>query len=274
MKIKKEYTFTNNRQIWRIIPTQTDKLIIEERDTERREVFFNCIKIDSGKKIFKNLQLDEKYWIGIEAVYNDVIFFHEFLKPDMPGHKGIISFDINSQKILWRNDDYIFLFVYDDKIFCYQLKFEGRNFYTLNFKTGELIDEMGEDADPINELREKNISDSMTEGCLFPEPFISSSVEDDRIKNLLRNYKEERVIIGNIEYICLKNLILFNFHEVAENGMLRNFFKAIDIDSGNIIFEEVLNAETKAFVPDSFFLKGNFVFLLKNKVKVVVCSLG
>ena len=273
MKIKKEYTYTNNRQIWRIIPTQTGKLIIEERDTEKRVAFFNCIKIVSGKKIFKDIQLDEKYWIGIETVYKDIIFFHEFLKPDMPGHKGIIGFDINSQQILWRRDDYIFLFVYDDKIFCYELKFEGRNFYTLNFKTGELTNDLGEDASPINELREKNISDNIAEGCLFPELFDVSSGEDERIKNLLQGCKEERVIMGKIEYLRVNNLILFNFHEVVDNGKLRNLFKAIEIDSGNVIFEEVLNDETKAFVPDSFFLKGNLILLLKNKVKVVVCSI-
>jgi hypothetical protein len=272
MKIKKEYTFTNNRQIWRIIPTQTDKLIIEERDTEKREVFFNCIKINSGKKIFRDLQLNEKYWIGIETVYKGIILFHEFVKPDMPGHKGIIAFDINSHQILWQRDDYIFLFVYDDKVFCYELKFEGRNFYTLNFKTGELIDSLGEDASPINELREKNISDNIAEGCLFPEPFDISSGEDERIKNLLQGCKEERVIMGKIEYLRVNNLILFNFHEVVDNGKLRNLFKAIEIDSGNVIFEEVLNDETKAFVPDSFFLKDNLIFLLKNKVKVIVCS--
>ena len=274
MKIKKEYTFTNNRQIWRIIPTQTDKLIVEERDTEKKEAFFNCIEIDSGKKIFKNFQLDEKYWIGIETVYKDIIFFHEFLKPDMPGHKGIIAFNIYSRQILWKTDDYIFLFIYDDKVFCYKLKFEGRNFYTLNFKTGELIKDLGDNAIAVNELRERNISDTPIEDCLFPVPFIPSSDEDQRIKNLLQNYKHGTVITGKIEYIRLNDLILLNFHEVINNGKLRNLFKAIDIESEKVIFEEVLNDETQAFVPDSFFVKGNFIFLLKNKVKLVVCSVG
>ena len=273
MKIKKEYTFTNNRQIWRIIPTQTDKLIIEERDTEKREAYFNCIKIDSGKKIFKDFQLNEKYWMGVETVYKDIIFFHEFLKPDMPGHKGIITFDINTKRIIWRRDDYIFLFIYNDKVYCYQLKFEGRNFYTLDFETGELIDNLGEDAAPVNKLREKNILNNNIKGCLFPEPFIASSGEDDRIKNLLQNYKSEHVIVGNVEYLLVKNLILFNFHEVTESGRLRNLFKAIEIDYGKVIFEEVLNDDTKTFVPDSFFLKDDLIFLLKNKTKVVVCSI-
>ena len=45
MKIKKKYSFKNKRQIWRLLPTTTDKLVIEDRDTQNKEVFFNCIDI-------------------------------------------------------------------------------------------------------------------------------------------------------------------------------------------------------------------------------------
>jgi len=80
MNLKKKYIHNNNRQIFRLIPTDTDKIIIEERDTNEKQAYFNCLHIESGKKILKNLQLDEKFWVGIEAVYNDVIFFHKFQK--------------------------------------------------------------------------------------------------------------------------------------------------------------------------------------------------
>jgi hypothetical protein len=38
MKIKKEYRFNNNRQIWRLLPSG-NKLVIEERDINSKEVF-------------------------------------------------------------------------------------------------------------------------------------------------------------------------------------------------------------------------------------------
>ena len=66
MKLKKNYTFNNYRQIWRLIPT-INKLIIEERDQDKNQVFFNCVQLETGKKIFENLQLDEKFWIGIDS---------------------------------------------------------------------------------------------------------------------------------------------------------------------------------------------------------------
>jgi hypothetical protein len=113
MKIKKEYTFTNKQQIWRLLPTTTNKLLIEERDPEFKEVFFSCIDIKTGRKFFNKQMIEEKFWIGVEKVYKDLIFFHKFKKPDMPGKKGIIAFDILKKEILWKNEDLIFLFAYD-----------------------------------------------------------------------------------------------------------------------------------------------------------------
>ena len=52
MEIRKVYTFSNDRQIWRLLPTESDKLVIEERNPETKEVFFNCLDINSGKKYF------------------------------------------------------------------------------------------------------------------------------------------------------------------------------------------------------------------------------
>ena len=76
-KISKTYSFTNKKQIWRLLLTKSDKLIIETRDTENKEVFFTCLDAFTGEPVFKNLQMDEKFWIGIETTYKDIIFFHK-----------------------------------------------------------------------------------------------------------------------------------------------------------------------------------------------------
>ena len=158
MKIKKLYYYSNKKQIWRLLPTQTGKLVIEERDPDTKEVFFTCLDIKTGKKILNDFQLEEKFWVGIEEIYKDIIYFHKFRKPDMPGHLGIIVFDIKTKSILWETDEYIFLFIHNDELYCYKEKFEGRNFYKLDYHSGKLIADLGEDVSEINSLREKNLS--------------------------------------------------------------------------------------------------------------------
>lgn len=273
MVIKHNYSFSNNRQIWRLIPTETDKIIIEERDTENKEVFFNCLHVSSGEKIFSEFQFEEKFWIGIEAVNNDVIYFHSFAKPDMPEHLGIIAFDIKSGTILWEDSDYSFLFIYDYKIYCYKSLFEGRSFFTLDCNTGELIAELGSDVTEINRVRDFASSEQSYKDYIFPQTYYPGDLQDERISKIFSELKNEMVIAGAIEYAVYNEVLFFNFHEVLDNGLLRNILRAFDLRDGNLIMEELLISETKAFVPDSFFFRQNLMFLLEEKNRLVVYEL-
>ena len=273
MVIKHNYSFSNNRQIWRLIPTETGKIIIEERDTNNKEVFFNCLHISTGEKIFSEFQLEEKFWVGIEAVNNDIIYFHRFAKPDMPGHLGIIAFDIKSKTILWENPDYSFLFIDKSKIYCYKSLFEGRSFFALDSNTGELIAELGSDVSEINRLRDVALSKQSYEDYIFPRTYYSDDLPDERISKIFSELKNEKVIAGAIEYAIYDEVLFFNFHEVLDDGLLRNTLKAIDLRDSNLIMEELLISETKAFVPDSFFFLQNLMFLLEEKNMLVVYEL-
>lgn len=267
MKMKKEYQFSRKRQIWRILPTDTGKLVIEERDIQKREAYFNCIELKSGKIILENFQLDEKFWVGIEAVYGDLIFFHKYRKPDMPAHKGIISVDINSGLILWQNPDYNFLFILGGLLYCYKLLFDGKMFYALDYLTGESAQELGTDSSKLNVVKENDKKESKEDDYIFPE-----STAESREALTMGIYEGGSCLSGNIQTAKYGNLIFIHALErTGENT--RNIFKAIDSISRRTIFSEILNKETGRFIPDSFFIKGSQLFLLKEKDTLVVYSL-
>ena len=270
MNLMKKYVHNNKRQIFRLIPTTTDKLIIEERETEKKQAYFNCLKIDSGKKIFKNLQLDEKFWLGIEAIYNDIIFFHRFTKPDMPQHNGIIAFDINDQKVIWQDDYKTFLFIKDEKVYAFLQMFEERKHFALDYKTGGIMEELGNDTVSINNLREDVINSEDFSGYLFPQKFSSAVITNETAKQFMKNLREIHLISGSIEYVLKNDLLLFNFHEIKPDNILKNIFKAVDLSKGKYILEETLNSRTNAFAPDSFFVKDDLLFLLIERTKVGV----
>ena len=270
MKLKKKYTHNNKRQIFRLIPTNTGKIIIEERDTEKKLAFFNCLQIDTGKKIFKHLQLDEKFWLGIEAVYNDVIFFHKFVKPDLPQHNGIVAYDINHKRTIWEDKNRTFLFVKDEKIYAFQQRFEDREFVTLNYLTGEVIDELGIDSDAINLLRTDAINSEDFSIYRFPSSFDINSFGERRENEILSKLREEHIITGGIEYVLMDDLLLFNFHEVNPDNTLKNIFKAVDLSRKKYILEVTLNSRTNAFAPDSFFVKDDLLLLLIERTKLEV----
>jgi hypothetical protein len=270
MKLKKNYKFDNGRQIWRIIPTNSGKLIIEEREPEKKQVYFHCLSIDSGKKILSNFQLDDSFWVGVEAVHGDIIYFHKFAKPDMPKHRGIFAYDILKKEFLWNNPELIFLFLYKDRIYTYSDKFEGRDYYAINPSTGEIVEDVGSNYELINRLRDESIKEEENKGYLFPEVFEADSETDDRVNEFIKALRNDFVVSGKIEYLLKDQLLLISFQEANSKGSLNNLFKAVDLSTGKYILEEVINKETSLFLTDSFFVKDDLLFLLFGKTRLVV----
>jgi hypothetical protein len=270
MKLKKNYRFDNNRQIWRIIPTNEGKLLIEERELENKQTYFHCLFLDSGKKILSDFQLDDKFWVGIEAVQDDIIFFHKFAKPDMPKHRGIFAYDLSKEELVWQNPELIFLFVLDSKIYVYKEKFEGRYYYCLNSINGEILEDIGENYEQINNLRSESIIYGSKDGYLFPETFESDSGDNDPASKFIKALRNDFVISGKVEYIIKNQLLMMSFHKANSKGTLTNLFKAVDLSAGKYILEEVINKETSLFFTDSFFVKDELLFLLFGKTRLVV----
>lgn len=270
MKLKKNYKFDNGRQIWRIIPTNSGKLIIEEREPEKKQVYFHCLSLDSGKKIFTNFQLDDIFWVGIETVKDNIIFFHKFAKPDMPKHRGIFAYDFMKKDFLWKNPELIFLFLLHNNLYAYKEKFEGRDYYAINPSTGEIVEDVGSNYELINKLRDESIKEEENKGYFFPEVFEADSETDDRVNEFIKALRNEFVVSGKIECLLKDQLLLMSFHEANSRGSLNNLFKAVDLSTGKYILEEVINKETSLFLTDSFFVKDDLLFLLFGKTRLVV----
>lgn len=273
MKIKKKYSYSDGNQVWRIKLTDTDKLLIETRDTEKMEAYFHCFHLTNGKTIFTNQQMNEKYWLGIEAIHNDVILFHKFAKPDMPGHKGIFAFDINTQKVFWENENYSYLFILEGKIYSYKEIFEGRMFFTLNIQTGELIEDLGDNPPNINDL--KDIADAEFDytDYKFPE-FHYGTSSNSIIDDMINSETEKLSLVGNIEFVQYGDFLLCNYHSNSNNKGLTNTFVVFNLKNRKRIFKEILNINLNAFAPDSFFVYNNLLVLMKEKTRVVVYELA
>jgi hypothetical protein len=267
MKPRELYKFSNKRQIWRIIPAG-ENLIIEERDINTKEVFFNCVNLEKGTIIFRNYQTEEKFWIGVEAVHNDVIYFHKFSKPDMPGHKQIIAVDLNTRKTLWSSSEYSFLLAHENKIYSFINLFEGRKYFILDYRTGEVIDSIRDDEIDVNELRYKSYENEFFKDTLFPE----LCKPDDELVKIITSHNNKPPA-GRIECIRIDNYLLNSYHIEEGKGSFKNLFSIVEIDSEKIIFEEVLNSKTQKLIPENFFVKGNILLMIIEKMVLKVYSL-
>lgn len=268
--MKKHFTYESSKQIWRLLITDSDKLIMETRDNNTKEVFFNCFEIHTGKKIFTDHQQEEKYLTGIETIYKDVILFHKYFTPDLPGHKEIIAFDITTQKKLWSNSEYSFLFVYDDKVYCFKQGFEDRYFLALDYLNGNLLEEIGTDFNLINSLRQESENAKDWGHFIYPEV---CKYDNELITKLIEEQTHKLEIIGEVEYGNYKNLIMISFHSKVFESSFINRFLLIDKTTGKIELSEILNANASSLLTDSFFVYKNFLILLKEKNGILIYNL-
>lgn len=252
MEIKKLYKYDRGRQIFRLLPTQTGKLIIEERDRNIKEAFFNCLDIRTGKIIFSDFQFDEKYWIGIESIYKDVILFHRFERPDLPNHKGVIAFDIKSQTILWENKN-SFLYAGNDKIVFTTFESGIKGLIAVDYLSGEIF----KDSEIIFGI----IPEKEGFGSYIHSERISKEKIDQNSETKIGKIFSHYLIKGDINFAIRDNISFCSFHHITENGMLDNLFFAVD-ENGTIILKETLNEGLEKLEPESFFIKDDLLFLL------------
>lgn len=271
MKLKKKLKFSDSNQVWRIKITDNEKLFIETRDTEKMKAFYHTFELFTGKRIFSGHQMNEMFWLGIEAIKGDIVFFHRYAKPDMPGHRGIFAFDINTQEVLWEDESLAFLFIKEDLIYVYKEGFEGRYFYTLNINTGKVIKELGQNPTKVNALRDEAENSIDYSDYKFPEVFDSSGLE--LIDNVIAKDIDGLNISNGVEYVSYNDLLIFNYHQEGNGKELINKLKAYDLTKGKEIFSEILNQSANAYAPDSFFLFKNMVILLKEKKEVIVLEI-
>ena len=269
--MKKHFEFKSDKQVFRILITETNKLVIETRDTSTKEVSFHCYDLQTGSCVFSNQQLEEKTWLGIEAIYKDVIYFHKFPKPDMPGHKEIIAFDIALQKILWHNSENAFLFVYLDKVYSFTQGFEGRYFLTLDYLSGETKENLGSNYSLVNSLRAESDNARDWSGYIYPELNISTA--NEATKQIIANFTQNFSLTGEIEWANTKELLLFSFHTKEKDEKLTNRFVAINKTSVKTILRETLNENVTALLTDSFFVYKDYLILLKGKTEVLIYGL-
>jgi hypothetical protein len=274
-KINPAWQFQTAGQLWRILFSDSGRIVGEDRDEERKEVTFFCLDEPSGKVLWSGVGFQERWWIGIETTYDGFVYLHEYVKPDLPQHKKIIALDLESGKLVWRNDELEPLFIAGAKFYAVRSSFEKRVLYELNASTGETERESSEEEDFDLAHRRSDIGQ---QAFVFPEIFEAEVEHENERRDIIQSHCDFRKLVGSIEYIYHPGLLFFNYRERTRSSptdqpVLNNLFKVVNTNKNRVLHSEVLNENVSAPTPDSFFLKGAQLFYIKDKKRLVAFQL-
>lgn len=267
-KQKPDWTYAAPGIIWRILFSESGKIIGECRNQERKSVSFFCLNGENGSSVWEDLTLDEPWWVGIEAVQRNTLLLHGFVKPDMPQHKQIVAFDVDTGKQRWRNDELTYWFGQSHKVYAYRDTFERRIGYALNLQTGAIEETYDDGLEGLHQLRRRAFDEQDVGGFRFPEVLNVRSLESSVGAMVTKEIKGKSVT-GNVEFINERGYFLLNYYTLVagssvDSPIYDNHFVIFHMERKSMVFSDVLARNAKAPVPDSFFVKSPFVYFIKD----------
>ncbi len=267
MKLRKHTSFKSDKQIWRLLLNDKDDLLIETRDISTKEVSYFITNLPNNHIIKKSISLPENVWLGVESFYGDYIFFHKFVKPDLPIHMGIITYNVKKDMVVWENLDYTFLFVHNNSLIAQKKGFEENYLFELDLHSGEFIKNLSLSFDEIDEMHNSFMSKFNFDLYGYPED--NTLIDNELLNSTIEKYTKTFPLKYNPQLLIFEDLILCNFHLLTNKG-ISNYFVAVECESGKIREEIILNKNVQAFVPESFFTYKNYLILLKEKSEVLI----
>lgn len=266
---KASVEYISDKLIWRLLVSPKENILIEERDLASKQASFTILEIPSQNRILTSHQFDETSWIGVEHFNDRFIILHKYIKPDMPFHKGVYIFDYYSQKVIWYDDELLFHHASPDYIYASSLS--NQNYYKIKLDTGEKLEHFGSNFNSFSDSIKNDSPENMETDFLFPlfefenSPDIEDASEISGIN--LENVEKP------IEYINFSNFIIFAYNIKKSDGLFDNIIVIYNLQKKKKYLSIKLAENNKAKFLDSFFIKGNNLYLLKSKNSLLVYSL-
>ena len=268
-RLTPEWSFVADGIVWRLLFTGRGKIVGECRNQEKKTASFFCLAEASGKPVWQDLRLDEDWWVGMEAVHGDTLLLHGFASPDMPEHRGIRAYDLETGSLRWRNNEVTYWFGMGDRICAYRDFFERRVGYEIDAGTGELKTTYDQSLQDLHDLRRQAAETEPGPEMTLPEILSEGSVEPG-IFTFVSRLTNGKGVVGNVEFIRESDILAFNYHvrareSSAQTQFFENHLFIYRYPQGNRLFSDVTARDLKAQVPDSFFIRRRRLFIIKDK---------
>jgi len=272
-RVRPEWTYTADGMLWRLFCVKEGRMVGECRDQERKTASFFCLDENSGLPLWKNLQLEETWWVGIEAVLGDTLILHTYAKPDMPQHRGIRAFHVATGAPLWRNDESTFWFGVEERLYAYRDLFEKRVGHEFDLKSGDLLRTFDESLQELNELRQRAAEIQDCEGLVLPQPFERES-SGPEMQSLFDKALRGAEPAGGVDVVQEKDVVAFSYYvrsqkDRNEKPTFENYLCVFRVPGEALLFSEVINGNLAFPVPDTFFIRGSRLLFLKNQQSLV-----
>ncbi len=257
------YSSGSDVVLWKMMFLEPGLIVCENRLRESSRTFFACLSERSGQEILTDFSLDEdgdgSRMTGLETTQDNLFYLHGYYD-NSPEHLGLWAVDPCKAEVLWARRRVTCVGNLASSMLAYTLDsfagFPKRNFMLLDYRSGEVLDELQDDAQKINTLRQQVLSDETLQHVFLPrmaESPVSLPGETGE---------------GPREYIEHGDVTIIVRHEQAKKGKGWNAVLSV-WNQGSKWYEDELAAGTAFPCVNYFLLRGVTLYYVKNMNQLI-----
>jgi outer membrane protein assembly factor BamB len=263
------WRYTAPGLLWQVQVGSSRVLVGEVRDPERMNVSFFSLDRRTGEPLWEGVNPGDRWWTGMEGVFDDVVLFHGFANPELPIHKGIHAVDALTGSLLWSDPDLRFGWCARGTIGGPALVPELQRARTVDLRTGRDLAQAGAEAPAVPlPLR-------ADEPAGYPRPFDLLDFADpggrERARKAVPSGAVESSIMGILD--GARAILSFALPAGAGGSPFGIHLASVDCASGRTEWEETLLLDAGAAMPEPFFIQGGMLFAVSRRTTLVAIPL-
>ena len=266
---------TPGATLWKLEVTREGRLVGEARDLEAKRMSLFGVDLEEGTLLFNRVELDESWWVALDAVVGEIAIAHHYPKPDMPSMLGATAIDASDGTVLWHDETLRVVCGTSEILLAERGGPTVKNdFVFIDARTGAVIETADDERAGV--FAGACDDSSRWSGWASAEPMDESSDGARAMLALLDRTLEERR--GTPEIATHGRFTVISTYarsrrsaDAMLQGQLDNVL--LVIDEGRIAFRETIASGLLAATTDSFFLRNGILYFIRNGRTLVALRL-
>lgn len=234
------YSAQSDSIIWKLKLDDEAEIMIWESRSLDKKVTFSAYDFKNEVVLLNQFQFEEAWLLGLVYIKNGFAYFHGYESEFSPVQKGVLAFNLFTQKIMWQNFSISIQEFYREGVAVFDSRVSPRKYQLLDLETGEFIQKI-------------NIKDLAYFKIDFPKIQTPEIVESTLIWETQHRLKAKG----------LDFLVRYVKHEDKYHQLLEIYKEK------EVLFSDYLNTDIQKLSFDTFLLWHNRLIYLRNKREIV-----
>ncbi len=253
-KFEFDLSHTFDGVIWNTLADgDNQRLFLEVRDAQEKSVSFSALNLRNNQWLWKDLRLEEQWWVSLRAVSGDVLLFTVYTDASNPDKKSVVAFDVQQGRMVWWHNGFSLTSVNSLYVRGIDTRFPERE-TILDLFTGRPVPPVDFD-----------LADLQNFPVIRPFQYEEGTAHFNTVKDFFAS-RLAILAVAAIEYLEYEDLIIVSVF-VTETG-LANYLYGLNA-SGEILLKEKLGENLKGVGLDTFFIFSGHLIFVKNKNELI-----